>query len=92
MIQRIVKNKGVLSQGLSVIGFASIYFFVSAVALRYSFIVFAWKFAKPKIEVDCSFWKTTIREGLSFRLYLAIKRIGRIYKNCFGIANDWGLL
>ena len=52
-----------ISQGFSVVGFASIYFLVSAIVLGYSFVVSVWKFAKPKIEFDWSFWKQTIKEA-----------------------------
>ncbi|MGB2842086.1 MAG: hypothetical protein WBC40_06370 [Halobacteriota archaeon] len=55
-----------ISHGFSVVGFASIYFIVSAVGLGYSFVVCAWKFAKPKVEVDWSFWKPTMKEALPF--------------------------
>ena len=57
-----------ISQGFSVIEFASIYFLVSAIALGYAFAVCAWKFVSPKIEVDWSFWKLTIKEALPFGL------------------------
>ena len=57
-----------ISQVFSVVGFASIYFIVSAVVLGYSFAVCAWKFVLPKIEVDWSFWKPTIKEALPFGL------------------------
>lgn len=57
-----------ISQGFSVVGFASIYFIVSAVVLVYSFMVCVWKFALPKIELDWSFWKSTIKMALPFGL------------------------
>ena len=57
-----------ISRGFSVIGFASIYFIVSVIALGYSFAVFVWKFTLPKLEVDWSFWKPTIKEALPFGL------------------------
>jgi len=57
-----------ISQRFSVVGFASIYFMVSAISLGYSFVVCVWKFTKPKIEVDWSFWKPTIKEALPFAL------------------------
>ena len=57
-----------ISHGLDVIGFASIYFMVSAVALGYSFAVYTWKFSLPKIEINFSFWKSTIKEALPFGL------------------------
>jgi len=52
-----------ISYGFDVVGFASIYFIVSAIVLGYSFVVCAWKFAKPKMEVDWSFWKRSIKEA-----------------------------
>jgi O-antigen/teichoic acid export membrane protein len=57
-----------ISHGLDVIGFASIYFLVSAVILGYSFAVYTWKFSLPKIEIDFNFWKSTIKEALPFGL------------------------
>lgn len=57
-----------ISKELSVVGFASIYFIVSAVILGYNFVVCVWKFVKPKLEVDWSFWKATIKESLPFGL------------------------
>jgi len=57
-----------MSHGFSVIGFAFIYFLVRAVALGYSFAVYMWKFSLPKLEVDWSFWKPTIKEALPFFL------------------------
>lgn len=57
-----------IKQGYSVVGFASIYFVVSAIALGYSFVVCLWKFVFPKIEIDLEFWKPTIKEALPFFL------------------------
>jgi len=57
-----------ISQGFGVVGFASIYFLVSAIALGYSFAVCTWKFVLPKIELDWGFWKPTIKEALPFGL------------------------
>ena len=57
-----------ISQGFSVVGFASIYFLVSAVVLGYSFFVCVWKFVLPRMEVDLGFWKPTIKEALPFGL------------------------
>ena len=61
-----------ISQGFSVVGFASIYFMVSAVVLGYSFVVCVWKFVLPKMEVDWSFWKPTIKMALPFSLTIII--------------------
>jgi len=57
-----------ISRGFSVIGFASLYFLISVVALVYSFVISIWKFVKPKTEVDWNFWKLTIKESLPFGL------------------------
>jgi len=57
-----------ISQRFSVIGFASIYFIVSVFALGYSFAIFVWKFNLPKLEIDWSFWKPTIKHTLPFFL------------------------
>lgn len=57
-----------IKQGYSVVGFALIYFIVSAIALGYSFVVCLWKFVFPKIEIDLEFWKPTIKEALPFFL------------------------
>jgi len=57
-----------ISQRFSVIGFASLYFMISVVALVYSFVISIWKFVKPKMKVDWSFWWPTIKEALPFGL------------------------
>jgi len=57
-----------ISQGLSVIFFAYIYFLVSGVVLGYNFVISTWKFVKPKVEVDWSFWKPTIKRALPFAI------------------------
>jgi len=57
-----------ISHGFDVVGFASIYFLVSAVVLVYAFAVCVWKFVLPKIEMDWEFWKPTIKAALPFFL------------------------
>lgn len=57
-----------ISQGFSVVRFASIYFIASSIVFGYSIIICAWKFTLPKIEIDRNFWKTTIKEALPFGL------------------------
>lgn len=57
-----------ISRGFSVIGFALLYFMASVVVLVYSFVISTWKFVKPKIEVDWSFWRSTIKDALPFGL------------------------
>lgn len=57
-----------ISEKFDVIGFASIYFAVSAIIMGYSFFICAWKFVLPKIKVDLYFCKSTIKEALPFGL------------------------
>jgi len=61
-----------ISQELSVVGFAFIYFIVSVAVLGYNFIVCVWKFVKPKMEIDLSFWKPIIKNALPFSLTFII--------------------
>jgi len=47
------------------------------------------------LTLDAEYLKrtlNTIYRKLSFRRYLTVRRIGRIYKKCFRIVNVWGLL
>ncbi len=46
--------------------FATIYLVASVFVLIYSFITYIWKFPKPKINLDLSFWKSTLKEALPF--------------------------
>jgi len=57
-----------ISQGFSVVRFASIYFIASSIVFGCSFIICVWKFVKPEIEFDWNFWKPTIKEALPFGL------------------------
>ena len=57
-----------ISRGVSVVGFASIYFLVSVVVLVYAFAICVWKFVLPKVEIDRSFWKPAIKAALPFGL------------------------
>lgn len=71
-----------ISRGFSVIGFAALYFFVTALILLYCIIVFYIRFSdltlawlKRKAEVDWDFWKSTIREALPFGLSMVFVSI-----------------
>ena len=55
-----------IRQGFGVVEFATIYFVVSAIVLGYSFVVCAWKFVLPKIEIDLNFWIITLKEAIPF--------------------------
>ncbi|MCD6101410.1 MAG: flippase [Candidatus Marinimicrobia bacterium] len=54
--------------GLNVVHFAMIYLIANLVVLGYHVVITAWKFLKPKIEVDLSFWKSVVREAWPFAL------------------------
>jgi len=57
-----------ISQGFSVIVFASIYFLVSIIIFGYTLFIYEQKFILPKIEFDWEFWKAKIKEALPFGL------------------------
>jgi O-antigen/teichoic acid export membrane protein len=57
-----------ISQNFSIIGFALVYFFISIVILVYAYIVSFLKFAKPKLQLDLIFWKSTIKNAWAFFL------------------------
>jgi len=54
--------------GLNVVYFAMIYLTVNLIVLGYHVVITTWKFLKPKIEVDLSFWKSVVREAWPFAL------------------------
>lgn len=51
---------------LDVIAFAILYSIVSLLILLYSFIIYSWKVVPPKIEINLSFWKPTLKESWPF--------------------------
>ncbi|MDZ7860515.1 MAG: flippase [Candidatus Krumholzibacteriota bacterium] len=57
-----------IKQGFGIEVFASIYLFVNAVVLAYSFTVLIWHFVKPKFAVDLAFWKPMLKEAIPFGL------------------------
>jgi O-antigen/teichoic acid export membrane protein len=52
----------------SITGFAWVYFVASVILLAYCFAVSAWKFTLPRIEVDLSFWKESLKRAWPFAL------------------------
>jgi O-antigen/teichoic acid export membrane protein len=54
-----------------IVGFAYIYAIVSVTSLGYAFAVYAWRFLRPRIEIDFRFWKSTIIQAFPFGLCLA---------------------
>jgi O-antigen/teichoic acid export membrane protein len=66
----------VLFSGYGLIAIASVYLVAGIVDLLATLVITAKKFAKPKLEVDFSFWKQIIRLALPFSLTAFI---GMIY-------------
>jgi O-antigen/teichoic acid export membrane protein len=62
-------------QKLDVTAFAFIYFIVSVLIFGYALSICAWKFIKPRIEIDWKFWKSTLKKALPFSLTLIISGI-----------------
>jgi len=57
-----------ISKKFDVVGFALLYFIVSALVFGVVFIIFIWKFILPKMEIDLSFWKPVLKETLPFAI------------------------
>lgn len=49
-----------------VYGVSLVYLFTSIIILIYSMFIFIWKFFMPRVEIDFSFWKPTLKEALPF--------------------------
>lgn len=71
-----------MKYNFGVVGFASLYFLVNIVVLVYSFAILRVKFpslslawSPRNIEVDWSFWKSTIKEALPFGLAMTFVMI-----------------
>jgi len=58
----------VITNNLSILTLAFFYFLASAITLGYALIISLWKFVRPKIEIDWSFLKPTLKEALPFGL------------------------
>lgn len=55
-----------INKNLDIVSISFVYFFVSLVALGYSFYVCIRRFLIPKIELDFHFWKDLIKESIPF--------------------------
>ncbi len=68
-----------IKYNFDVAGFALLYLFASICMLGYNFIILKWKvlqeFRLRMVEVDWSFWKSTIKEALPFGLALTFMMI-----------------
>lgn len=52
----------------TVVGFSEVFFITSFITLIFTLVVYTWKFGYPKIEIDFSFWKSTLREAIPYGL------------------------
>ena len=71
-----------IKKDFGVVGIASLYFIVNIIILGYNIFILKWKFAnsvsvsKNKVlEIDWSFWKSTIKEALPFGLSITFVMI-----------------
>lgn len=65
-----------ISHDFSIAGFALVYFAASIIMLGYCFVVSAWKFPLPRIEVDLGFWKETLKLAWPFGITFIFLAIG----------------
>ena len=65
----------VIHLGFGVIGFAIVYLISNALMLGYIFLVFTTKFLVPKLNLEFSFWKWTVKEGWPFGLFSIVASI-----------------
>lgn len=56
----------VIHYELGILALSSVYFISSGIILILTFFIYSWKFFLPKIHLDLSFWKPTIKESLFF--------------------------
>jgi O-antigen/teichoic acid export membrane protein len=71
VISNVLMFAGVLigiHYALNVLGFAFIFFISSVISLIYISLVYIWKFPPYKMQINWSFWKSTIKEALPFGL------------------------
>lgn len=52
--------------GFDIIYFALLYVISNALVLVPTFLIYVWKFSLPKIEIDLSLWKPSIKEAWPF--------------------------
>ncbi|MEN4005905.1 MAG: flippase [Methanobacteriaceae archaeon] len=71
-----------IAYNLDILYFALIYIISTGITFSLTMVFFVWKFPLPKLEIDLSFWKPTIKEawpfgitGLSGMLYTFLDSI-----------------
>jgi O-antigen/teichoic acid export membrane protein len=55
-----------LHYSLGVLAFALIYVIRNSLIMLYIFSVYAWKYKLPKIEIDLTFWKNSLKQSIPF--------------------------
>ena len=53
---------------LDIYALASLYLLSNGIVLIFAFTIFSWKFFFPKVGIDLTFWKPTLKEAISFGL------------------------
>lgn len=66
----------IIYYGFNIFAFALNYIVINLISLIYCLIICFWKFIWPKIEIDLSFWKTTIITALPLSLAVLFSVIG----------------
>lgn len=54
--------------GLSIVDFGLIYLIASIISLIFGFVICAWNFMLPKLEIDTEFWKFLVIEAIPLTL------------------------
>lgn len=72
---RLVGALFVISQGLSITALVFTYLLASIATLVYSAITANWKFARPKIDFDFTFWKDALKQAWPFGLALIFSNV-----------------
>jgi O-antigen/teichoic acid export membrane protein len=57
-----------INHDYSVVWFGWVYLAVSTIMLGYCFVVSAWRFTMPRIEIDLVFWKESLKQAWPFAL------------------------
>ena len=56
----------VIHFNFDILAFGFVYFISGLVFLVFNILIYSWKFALPKMDIDWSFWRPTIKESLPF--------------------------
>lgn len=56
----------VIHFNFDILAFGFVYFISGLAFLVFNILIYSWKFALPKMDIDWSFWRPTIKESLPF--------------------------